>query len=183
MSQDYKGDLVFEPIPARQTQRRKYYEDVDAGGGLIVHKRWAYTYEPAGPDEDVPYRIRCEISWLDDEGHYDLDKVTIEAIPGGPRTVASYLRVIPLTKMAQSIGDQVVIEWPKGFDGVPDRRINLKVDPEDGMRRIALVHRVHEIFPANKATSALAEHYGVSISTAQRYVREARAAGLMQPTE
>ena len=175
--------LIDDDSNTRQTSRgRRYHRAVDAGGGLLVRRRVGYRYEPSGPDDEVPYEIETWAEYHQDTGTYRIKDTRLRAIEGGPDVSTDTLRVVPLATLLASLGAKVVLRWPEPLTGMPEPRLPRGALDERSLIEVGIVHRLYDTI-GNRSTAMVAEHYGVSRSTAQKWIREARDRDLIAPVD
>lgn len=183
-----EADFIRGKAPTPEEVREHF---VDAGAGLLVEKALGCHWSPDGPDDPIPYRLDMQIEYSEESGRYEVTELRIERVAGGPRVTSDGLRSIPVERMLRDLSSLSlwgeVLHWVEDSSGhfislrwfAPPPRESFgrgRLDDE-AYRKIALVHRLNEVL-GSRATSSTAEHFGVTTTTVQNWMKEARARGI-----
>ena len=104
-----------------------------------------------------------------------LTSLTIETTEPGQRINSAMLSRVPTKALAEAVGQHLREVAEAGYDGVFRTRVRLRGDKPD-LRELAEEYLNHK-------RQDLAALYGVSTSTIDRWVAEARALGLIGPAK
>lgn len=159
---------------------------VDIGAGVIVRRQLSCRAWPDEDDDELPYEVTLTASYNEDGGCYEVERMDVARVPGGPPVTSHEMRSIPVAGLLRGISFAAVVAFargPKRLDleppEMPNNELPRKLDAA-AYRKIAIVHRV-ALLLGKRATQQVADHFGVSRSTAYSWIKTIESQGVAEP--